>query len=347
MIKPIGEAEVLRSYLHPFIIAKSSERVNQAYETILEAVGRVQDTVLRDKLAEAIENPAPLFMEQYRTKADREKVYKRLLERGWIDGSAISAEQLFPPCSHPSIMMQPFFSAPGSSYFSHHAYPGGLAVHVAENLRAVYDAAKRIEETLSYCLEDDLLIAAQVLHDLHKPWVFQWNKEGACRAEFCIAGVGAHHILSLAESMYRKFSAAVVTAQCCAHLHPATSEAEAVIAKWLSAAAFIAGRDPAEYGVKDGGKRVSPEIKPQEWYVTYLADSGWVLAEPAAKQVIRYLKEYAKRVYSMQESDLVSAPFNQFRNYVAAQLDFLPMYHLLQIGAKDRLDRKIEAVILK
>lgn len=347
MIKPIGEAEVLRSYLHPFIIAKSSERVNRAYEAILEAINKVQDPILRDKLMEAIENPAPLFMEQYQVKGRQEGVYKILLEHKWIDAAVIGPDQLFPPCVHPGIMMQPFFSAPGSSYFSHHAYPGGLAVHVAENLHTVFTTTKRIEETLSYCLEDDLLIAAQVLHDIHKPWVFQWNKEGSCRGEFCIAGVGAHHILSLAESMYRNFPADVIIAQACAHLHPASPDTEAVIAKWLSAAALIAGREPEEYGISGDGRRIGPEFKPQEWYITYLADAGWILAEPAAQEVIRYLKTYARDVYGLQEGDLVSAPFFQFRNYIAAQLDFLPMHHLLQIGAQEELNKKIEAVILK
>ena len=32
-------------------------------------------------------------------------------------------------------------------------------------------------------LDRDVVLASQLLHDLHKPWVFQWQADGTCRKE--------------------------------------------------------------------------------------------------------------------------------------------------------------------
>lgn len=90
----------------------------------------------------------------------------------------------------------------------------------------------------------DVALAAQLLHDLHKPWVFQWQTDGTCRTEQPLAATGEHHVLSVAESIKRKLPAEVVVAQSCAHTHPGTDKDKAQVVSWITAAALLAGVDP-------------------------------------------------------------------------------------------------------
>ena len=55
-------------------------------------------------------------------------------------------------------------------------------------------------------LDRDVVLASQLLHDLHKPWVFQWQADGTCRKEEPLAATGEHHVLSIAESLRRGLS---------------------------------------------------------------------------------------------------------------------------------------------
>ena len=70
---------------------------------------------------------------------------------------------------------QPFYTAPGSGWNSHHIYPGGLVTHTALNVascKALYD---NYADMFGLKLDRDVVLASQLLHDLHKPWVFQWQ----------------------------------------------------------------------------------------------------------------------------------------------------------------------------
>lgn len=69
------------------------------------------------------------------------------------------------------------------------------------------------EKTFNFALDRDVVLAAQLLHDLHKPWVFQWQKDASSRTEETLAGTGEHHILSIAESLNQGLPAEVVVAQ--------------------------------------------------------------------------------------------------------------------------------------
>ncbi|WP_299722579.1 hypothetical protein [Megasphaera sp.] len=57
-----------------------------------------------------------------------------------------------------------------------------------------------------------MALAGQLLHDIMKTFVFQWQPGGASLKEYTIAGQGAHHVLSIAESMYRSLPAEEVVA---------------------------------------------------------------------------------------------------------------------------------------
>jgi len=329
--------------IDPLVAAKASALVGAAYETVISTVGKISDAQLRAKVQTIIENPAPTLMEQYGAASSITLVYSRLASMGLIDTSKLSDKQLFPRYKDSQKAPQPFISAPGSGYGSHHSYPGGLSTHTATNLLSVSGLLGIYRKNFGYDISSDVVIASEALHDLHKPWVFQWEADGSCLLEMTIAGTGSHHILSLAESMYRGMPADVIVAQACAHNHPGTPKDEADVVGWIKAAAAIAGKDPLkeEFLAKDGEHVPLPQR--QDGFITHLGDHDWILSVPAAQNGIIALKEIAKEVYGMSDKDLSGLPFNKFRNYAASQISFMRIHSLL--GQPQALKSLVKSVI--
>ncbi len=110
-------------------------------------------------------------------------------------------------------------------------------------------------------IDEDIIVAAPLLHDWGKPIVFQWNADGTEFAELNFGGngatdnygaagdsrTGAHHIIGVAESMARGLPPKFVITQASAHSSP-TSGNEYKVVNWLRAAAIIAGIDPVAKG---------------------------------------------------------------------------------------------------
>ena len=180
---------------------------------------------------------------------------------------------------------QPFFSAPGSGTGGHHSYPGGLAVHTSNNdtsdvnLEAQYQAVyghaganglPHVEEEHVHHgaakpgdlgIDHDVILAAPIWHDWAKSIVFQWNADGTEFAEFNFGGngstdawgaagdsrTGAHHILSIAETMARGLAPLMVITQASAHAAPTLGN-EYKVVNWLRAAAIVARIDPVKAG---------------------------------------------------------------------------------------------------
>lgn len=316
----------------PLIVANGSELVQHSHQKILALAKTIKNTSLRAVVLEIIHNPAPTVMQLYPTNSSIAQVYQQLIKNGLVDSDKVKWNTLFPPYKHPQKAPQPFISAPGSGYSSHHAYPGGLSTHTAANL-CIADAICSIyQEILGYQVDRDVVIASEALHDLAKPWVFQWNKDGSCLAELPIAGTGAHHVLSIAESIYRALPANVIVAQACAHNNPGTAKDEAEVVNWIKAAAIIANKNPISLGLLSTDGTTLPSPHKQEGYITNLADHDFVLSVPAAQKSVKVLQEIAKSEYNLSENDLNSITFNKFRNYIAAQVSMMRINHAQSDG---------------
>lgn len=111
--------------------AKNSPLVKDSFKDIISQVNTIHDSGLKSAVLSMINHPEPSFMENYSSSSTIQKIYNKLVEMKLADPSKISAETLLPPL--PS-RLQPFMTAPGSGYMSHHPYPGGLATHVSSNL---------------------------------------------------------------------------------------------------------------------------------------------------------------------------------------------------------------------
>lgn len=332
----------------PLIVVEQSEMIQNAYKKIISTVKSINNFNLRKTVLDIIENPAPTIMKQYPSSNHIETVYQKLLTQNLVDQNKVSWETLFPKYSSANKMQQPFISAPGSGYNSHHSYPGGLVTHTATNLCIASAICSIYQEVFGYQVNRDVVIASEALHDLHKPWVFQWNEDGTCLDELPIAGTGSHHILSIAESIYRSLPADVIVAQACAHNHPGSEKDEADVVAWINAASIIAGKDPIALGLlsNDGGALPTPHK--QEGYITHLADHDWVLSVPAAQKSIKALQEVAKSDYNMTIADLKSAKFNHFRNYIGAQVSMMQISHVMADGGgKPSVKSLVNRVIIK
>ena len=325
-------------------LAKNAELVQLSYKKIQDAVSSIKDSTLRSMTAEIINNPNPAFMENYQLPGSKRALYNKLAAAGLLDTSKISAEQLLPPYS--GKLPQPFYSAPGSGYASHHAYPGGLATHTAANLcisEGIYNTYKDI---FNSDISRDIIISAQALHDLAKPLVFQWQKDQASLPEYTIAATGAHHILSIAEVIYRGFPVEEIVAQACAHTIP-TGKDEQVVAGYLKAAAIIAGKDAVKLGLVNSDNTI-PTPHKQEGYIVSLGDHDFVLSSPACQKSVAILKQIAAKDYGMTKAELEGEHFNRFRNYIGAQYSMMYIDSLASTqNGMERICQAVKNVIVK
>ncbi len=312
--------------------AKSSELVQRAWDYLLNEINALHDASLRDKVMSFYANTVPTFMQKYQFSADVKTVYVKLQNADLVDPAKTPVDKLFPPLKDLSTNPQPFFSAPGSGYASHHSYPGGLVTHTAVNVEITKAVLGAYKNVMDYEYGYDITVAAQLLHDLAKPWVFQWQKDGSCLKEYTVAGTGAHHIFSVAESIYRGMPADEVVAQACAHNHPGSSADEAQVVNWIKAAAILAGVNPVAAGLLGADAKTLPTPHQQAGYIVHLGDHDWVLSVPAAQSSVAMLQRVAKNNYGMSDQDLKGIKFNKFRNYIGAQYSFMHVNQALAVG---------------
>ena len=326
-------------------LASSSELVQLSYKKILESIATIQNPELRRKTIEIIKNPNPTFMNVFKTPGKKQAVYNKLVSLGLLDTNKTPIEVFLPP--YRGKAPQPFYSAPGSGYGSHHAYPGGLATHTAVNLEISEGIFNTYTGLFNSSLSRDVIIAAQALHDLAKPFVFQWNKDQSCLKEYQIAGTGAHHIFSIAEVIYRGFPVEEIVAQACAHQPAGSDKEEAIVVGFLTAAAIIAGKDAKALGLVTSANTL-PSPQKQEGYITHLGDHDYVLSSPACQKSVKLLQEIAVKEYGFNDIQLKGAPFNRMRNYMGAQLSMMYVNSLVAApNGYNKVANTIKALIIK
>ena len=325
-------------------LAANSELVQLSYQKIKDAVKTIQDRSLARMTMDIINDPVPTFMNNYQLPGSKRTVYNKLVAAGLLDSSKTSLENFMPPYN--GSLPQPFYSAPGSGYASHHAYPGGLATHTAANLQISEGIYNTYTGLFNSALSHDIVIAAQALHDLAKPLVFQWQKDQSSLTEYQIAGTGAHHIFSIAEVIYRGFPVEEIVAQSCAHTIPSGKD-EQIVAGYLKAAAIIAGKDAEKLGLVTS-KGTIPTPHKQEGYITSLGDHDFVLSGPACQKSVAILKEIAAKDYGMSKAGLEGEHFNRFRNYIGAQYSMMYIDSLASTkNGMDKIRQAVKNVIVK
>ena len=304
--------------LTPGEMARKSAMVKTGYDYLVKSCGLIGNAGWRHLALECLKNPTPKIMELYPTDVEKEAVKKELVAAGYLK-SETTYEQFLPRCAGPDRTVQPFAEAPGSGWKSHHAYPGGLVTHVAVFLRVALDFIDTYEKTYGYRMNRDLLVAAAMIHDAQKPWVFQWNDDASCFPEGPIAGTGCHHTLSIADAIYRKLPSELILTIACCHTHPGFPAQEAEVVGWLKAAAIMTGTDAVRLGLLAPDGKTLPLPRRQEGFIAHLGDHDYVLTAPAAQWMSAKLGSIARVEYGMSDKDLEGKPFNALRNYLFSQ----------------------------
>jgi hypothetical protein len=274
-------------------LAASSPRVREAHQFLVRQTGKIKNTALRSATAELLASRS--FCVTSRAGVDdatKARMLGDLTAAGLINPADDAAfpgglkAGVFPAlpgdasaCPH---LPMSFDAAPGSTFTSHHGYPGGLPIHEANNLRAAlglaagYRTSYRAVPTLAtaplhdgdeheegeasswmrspFFIDQDVIIAAPIWHDWAKTMVFQWTSDGDEFKELSFGGTptngsatGGHHIISVAESIKRALPAAFVIAQASAHSSPTLGN-EFKVVNWIRAAAILAQVDPVATG---------------------------------------------------------------------------------------------------
>ena len=271
--------------------AARSVRVQRAHDFLVETASRIRAPALRTATLDLLRHRNFCITSRVGVDdATKARILADLTAAGLVDPADDATfpgglkAGVFPPvldaasaCPH---LPMTFDAAPGSSFTSHHGYPGGLPIHEANNLRAALGLAKSYrasyravpadaghdrpedgehDEDAGWLssplfLDQDIVIAAPIWHDWAKTVVFQWTAEGQEFKELNIGGTpasgsatGGHHIISIAESIKRGLPPAFVIAQASAHAAPTLGNEFKVVA-WIRAAALLAQVDPVSAG---------------------------------------------------------------------------------------------------
>jgi hypothetical protein len=247
--------------MSPIETARFSVMVQNAWKSLQEKIASVGNPSLRALIVDIYGNPAPRIVPVLDEKA-RRQIWQELTAKNYTRQTSADVLPALP--GDPGVM--PLDAAPGSGYQSHHAYPGGLLTHVATNARITEAIVETYRNVYDYQVDRDVALAAQLLHDLHKPYVFQWNDDASSRTEQTLAGTGEHHILSAAELIVRKAPPELILAMISAHQCATTDDDEKTLADWLEAAAILAGVDPVAHGLVSAKHRL-PEVPRQEGFI--------------------------------------------------------------------------------
>lgn len=309
-------------------IAARSPFVRAQYGAVAALGKSIADARLRTDIDALLRDPQPRYAAKYPTAESRAALRDALLAQGALK-SGTPLEAVFPlPFDGKAL---PFWAAPGSAADSHHAYPGGLAVHelfnatMASQFAQTYD---RVYFSNRNAVDRDTVVAAALYHDIMKTIVFQYNADGSFFKEAQIAGTGAHHCLSGAEAIVRGRDASFVTVLLSAHAAPSLGDEKSVV-RWCRASATIAGVDPVEYGllVKNGDDYRLAQLPAMEAFVNHLSDHDFVLSVHAAHEVIPRVDAVAPKYGASAPDDV-----RWWRLATLSHSSIIALYHELTRG---------------
>lgn len=328
--------------LSPEEMARASRLVSATYNELLQTAASLENEGYRRLMTECIAGPKITFLELYPTDQDRRRLFDEMVRLGFFNPKD-DPDYVWP---RDHLTPQTYLTAPSSHNDFYNAFPGGLALTVAFNIRMADAYTQNYRQTYGIPVNRDLSVAALLVHEYPKVWLYQWQRDGSWLEEPRTVYDDtwhAHCIYVTAELMHRRFDARIVMAMAAAHqlsALEASMDGRNVVAKWrglervahfIEAAAVMAQVDPVDYGLlerSNGDLVLAPQ--PAEQWVTHLADMNWPYAMGGAHLYTHgLLKQVASDDLGITGSDLDSLPFNQLKNYVWSQLGQIPLYEVL------------------
>jgi hypothetical protein len=328
--------------MSPEDMARASPLVSGIYNELLQTAASLEDPGYRRLMTECIVDPKVTFLEMYPSDGDRRRLFDEMVRLGFFN------PEDDPDYVWPRGHMDPqtYLTAPSSHNDFYNAHPGGLAVTVAYNIRMADAYTQNYRQVYGVPANRDLPVAALLVHEYPKVWLYQWQQDGSWLEEPRTVYDDtwhAHCIYVTAELMHRRYDARIVMAMAAAHqlsFLEASMDGRRVVTNWrglervahfIKAAAVMAQVDPVDYGLlerKNGDMVLAPQ--PAEQWVTHLADMNWPYAMGAAHLFTwPMLRQIAADDLGMSQTDLDGRPFNQLKNYVWSQLGQIALYEIL------------------
>lgn len=328
----------------PAEMAHRSAMVKNGYAYLHASCKLISDSGLRTLARACLDDPTPKLMELFPSDTEKEAVKQELVAAGYLKPETTYV-QFLPPCAGPNRVVQAFDVAPGSGWKSHHAYPGGLVTHIAVFLKSALGLFDAYQDIYGYRMNRDLIVAAAMIHDAQKPWVLQWKDDDSIVGESQIAGTGSHHVLAIADAIYRELPPELVVTIACCHMHPGWEKEEAEVVGWIKAAAIMNGRDPVRLGLLAPGGKTLPLPRRQEGFITHMGDHDYVLTAPACTWMVAKLAEIARQDYAMNDADLAGKPFNALRNYLFSQASVKRLHQIWVEQGEEALRRTVHGIV--
>lgn len=323
----------------PEQMAKESIYTQNACTYIIDKIKKIDSAPLRKQLEERYQNNSFKFLKLYPDFKSKEALRQELIRKGFLS-SSVGITQFMPSGEN----ITPIWAASGSGYRGHHAHPGGLVIHIEENLRMSLYLAKIYKQMYNLDFDKDMLIFAQTTHDLAKAWLANWKEDGSVLMQYALADTGVHHIFGLAESICWGASPEFLYCQASVHLQSANKSARRIIIDFLLAAFVIAQKNPVEYGLLDKEGNLTFDYRKEEFWFCNMGDQ-MLFTVTALRRCIKALHELAQEEYAFDEKALSGKPFNQLRNYLFSQLSVAGCFALLNQHGKQGLKKKIATII--
>lgn len=346
--------------MSPEDMARASRFVCAAYNELLQTAASLEDTGYRRLMTECIVDPKITFLEMYPSDQDRKRLFDEMVRLGFFNPSD-GPEHVWP---RGHMQPQTYLTAPSSHNDFYNAHPGGLAVTVAYNIRMADAYTQNYRQMYGVPANRDLPVAALLVHEYPKVWLYQWQNDGTWLEEPRTVYDDtwhAHCIYVTAELMHRRFDSRIVMAMAAAHqlsYLEASMDGRKVVTNWrglervahfVKAAAIMAQVDPVDYGLLERGNGelvLAPQ--PAEQWVTHMADMNWPYAMGAA-HLFTYpmLKQIASDDFGFSDTDLQGRPFNQLKNYVWSQVGQIALYEILVREGFDAARKTVNRMVAK
>src|SRR5499433_2339410 len=236
--------------MSPEEMAATSAFTRRAYEAQIAQIYRIQNKQIREIVLEMVRNPVATAFGQKSSQSWR--------------------------------------ASPGSGWKSHHAYPGGLAIHNLEWVEVASAWVDTYEKVYGVKLDRDLVIAGLILHDWGKLWFLfddgsgkiqepEWYpKAWGTKAKW--KWMGGHGAVLYAELIHRGAPKELLFAAASAHFDPhwgLETDGEGLNPAMSEAAAIA--REPVPL--------VNPEQRLAEWWIVTFIDEAWSFSTMVAAKL--------------------------------------------------------------
>lgn len=346
--------------MSPEEMARASRLVSATYNELLQTAASLEHDGYRRLMTECTAAPRITFLEMYPGDDDRRKLFDEMVKLGFFNAED-DPDHVW-PAGH--MNPQTYLTAPSSHNDFYNAFPGGLAMTVAYNIRMADAYTQHYRQVYGLPINRDLPVASLLVHEYPKVWLYQWLEDGSWLEEPRTVYDDtwhAHCIYVTAELMHRRYDSRIVMAMAAAHqmsMLDASMDGRRVVANWIGldrvchfiqSAAVMAQVDPVDYGLleKKNGKMVL-NTQPAEQWVVHLADMNWPYTMGAAHLYTwPLLRQIAAEEYGMSSSDLDRRPFNQFKNFVWSQLGQITLYEVLVREGYEQARDLVKRLVLK